>query len=75
MSDGDWDPASSRRAQRLYDNRFDLLDDLSAGPASDPAAYRQQALFLDAEECSESAALLLNPVNGVIVIPHQNPGC
>jgi hypothetical protein len=73
--DGDWSPSSSNRNQRLYDNRFDMVDDLTSDAAANPGSFLRKSLYMDMSECSESAELLLDTRNGVISIVHQFPGC
>lgn len=75
VADGDWDPSASNRGQRLYDNRDDLVDDLTSGPAASPGAFRYQSLYMDMSECSESAELMLDTRTGVLVIAHIGPAC
>ena len=72
--DGGYVPESPASADRLA--RLDAIHAaLSDGPRAEPQAYWLANLRIDAAECSEDAAILLDPTSNHIWIIHRFPRC
>lgn len=69
-----WTPTNARE-QALLANLPHLVDALTAGPKANPSGYVESIMLTDAEECSESAAVLINATNGHMSIVHFYPRC
>ncbi len=69
-----WTPNNPTDADRLA--RLSAIHTaLTAGPRSQPQAYWQATLQIDAAECSEDATIILDPATNHIWIMHRMPGC
>jgi len=73
VQDG-WTPSASQDAERLA-NLNAIHAALTDGPRAQPQAYWLATLRIDAAECSEDAAILLDPTSNHIWIVHRMPGC
>lgn len=69
-----WTPQNGTDADRLA--RLDAIHGaLTSGPRSAPSSYWLASLRINAAECSEEAAILLDPTTNHIWIIHRMPGC
>jgi DNA uptake protein ComE-like DNA-binding protein len=69
-----WTPTTPTDTDRLA--RLDAIHSaLTAGPRSQPSAYWLATMKINAAECSEDAAILLDPTTNHIWIMHRMPGC
>lgn len=73
VQDG-WTPSNATEAAQLAE--LDAMHTaLTAGPRSAPMSYWIASLHIDAAECSEEAAILIDPSTNHIWIAHRLPGC
>ena len=69
-----WQPSDPRQ-QDLYARMASLIASVTGGPASNPSGYVESLMKTDADECSESAAVLIDTSNGRVSIIHFYPRC
>ncbi|HTJ41014.1 MAG TPA: hypothetical protein VL463_02935 [Kofleriaceae bacterium] len=74
ISDRGWQP-STPREQDLFARMPQLIGALTDAPAASPNGYVQSLMRTDADECSESAAVMINASNGRVSLIHFFPRC
>jgi hypothetical protein len=69
-----WTPANADE-QGLYDNMSLFVNHLTAGPHDNQSDYVQLRLWIDAEECSQDASVMMQLSTKRIWVAHDNPRC
>ena len=72
--DGRFVPATPEE-QLLFDRLDELHAAITAGPRNDPNRFYETLLEIEASECSQDAAVLIDPVDNRIWVIHRNPRC
>ncbi|MBI3184329.1 MAG: hypothetical protein HYZ28_19520 [Myxococcales bacterium] len=74
VAGGVWSP-SSPDEQTLYSRLGTLHQSLTAAPRANPSAFYEATLRIEAAECSQDAAVLMDPTNNRIWVVHRFPRC